>query len=107
MPVNVLSIAPIAEIPAYASATAVGGSSGITPTTPLYLASDPTPRSETHRASNGTFNASQKTVIDAHIASPDPSFPGVVCTYWNRPGDPNPFQGLLSSMGLTTDSGLP
>ncbi len=89
------------------------------PDVSLYTAADPTPRTETHRVCNGrcstnaVIKAEQETAVDAFLtANSDP-----LHTHWGVDGNgvgigkyplsggpPNPYNDMLTAMGLTTSS---
>jgi len=97
-PTHVIVISPLAQV---ADCTTV---LGLTPTASICTLSDTPVRPVTHRAVSGGFTTAQKLIIDAHMASPHPSLTGVVCRYWLI-SKPNPYQGILAELGLTTDPG--
>lgn len=106
-PIHVICVAPSGLVAAVQAATSGPGYSGILCTSPLYTESEPTPRTETHRARSGAVNAAQRDqlnaatvdgVIDATLI--DPSFIDVRFVNWQK-DLPSPYPGLLAEMGLT------
>lgn len=111
---RIIPLSPSNRLDDWKAATAVGGDAdGLNATSPLYTASDPTPRTATHRAGSGVVNASQLSLLDTAgydgsgyliATNIDPSFSDIRAKKRNlSQGDPNPFPGMLSDAGLTQD----
>jgi hypothetical protein len=124
MPVwNVVRIVPVSLEAAWAAATALGGDAdGLGVTTPIYTESDPPVRTATHKAGNGTLNASQLAQLQGagedvngyiQVGNIDPAFidgggnPLVLVKLWDRSLGlgANPFNAMLSEHGLTKEAG--
>lgn len=100
-PVHVIVIAPLDKLDEVVSIIGIAA-----PTASLFTEADAAPRTETHRARSGAVTAPQRAVIDDHMTSPLTGLEGVVCALWPR-DQPTPYDGMLTTMGLTTDDGTP
>lgn len=112
-PISVVIITPIAQ------KNAVYVDQQKIPDVSLYTASDPTPRTETHRVCNGrcstnpAIKAEQESAVDAFLTANAPaehthwgvSAEGVgIGKYPLSGGPPNPYNDMLAAMGLTTSA---
>jgi hypothetical protein len=111
---NVVRIIPNALEADWTAATALGGDvDGLGVTTPIFTESDPTPRTATHKAGNGTLNAAQLAYlnglgVDVNGYVQMPTSPvdltGCLVKVWDRAlgVGASPYPSMLSENGLTT-----
>lgn len=122
MPVwNVVRIVPVGLEATWISVTVVGGDAdGLGISSSVYTEADTPPRTATHKAGNGTLNASQLAQLQAagvdangyiQVGNLDASFvdgsgnPLILSKLWDRSLGlgANPYSAMLAENGLTTN----
>lgn len=106
---NALRIIPLALEADWITATALGGDAdGLGVSSPIYNAADPTPRTATHKAGNGTLNSAQMAYlqglgndVNGYVQMPA-NLEGCLVKLWDRQSETNPYTGMLADNGLTT-----
>jgi hypothetical protein len=107
---NVVRIIPTALEADWITATALGGDAdGLGVSSSVYTLSDPTPRTATHKAGNGTLNAAQLAYlnglgndVNGYVQMPV-GLEGCLVKVWDRQSQANPYNGMLTDNGLTTN----
>jgi hypothetical protein len=105
---NVVRIIPTALEADWIAATALGGDAdGLGVSSPVYTLADPSPRTATHKAGNGTLNASQLaylnglgTDVNGYVQMPV-GLDGCLVKIWDRQSQSNPYSQMLTENGLT------
>lgn len=107
---NVVRIIPTALEADWISATALGGDAdGLGVSSAVYTLADTPPRTATHKAGNGTLNAAQLaylnglgTDVNGYVQMPA-NLEGCLVKVWDRQSQANPYNGMLTDNGLTTN----